>query len=132
MICNDVITSSHQTLINAGKEGIRLWGAEDALQWGAADLGHTLCAALQEEGHQRAYNLGRVQLICAERAKQCPALNTWSFKKQANNCDVMELFRYCFKVLNSKGNLPNEVESEANQRQKDVLKRRGQRQGLAT
>lgn len=66
MIGNDVVTAGHQTFVDAGQEGVRLWGAEDALQWGTADLSHTLCAALQEEGQQSAHNLWRIQLLCAE------------------------------------------------------------------
>lgn len=66
MIGNDVVTAGHQTLIDAGEEGVWLRWAEDALQWGAADLSHALCAALQEERQQSANNLRRVQLLCAE------------------------------------------------------------------
>lgn len=73
MMCNDVVTSSHQTLIDAGEEGIGLWGSEDALQWGAADLCYTLCAALQQEGQQSADDLWGIQLLCAGGAKQYPA-----------------------------------------------------------
>lgn len=68
VVGDDVVTPSHQTLIDACQKGIWLWWAEDALQWGAADLSHTFCAALQEEGQQSAHNLRGIQLLSAEGA----------------------------------------------------------------
>lgn len=66
MIGNDVITACDQSLIDAGKEGIRLWRAKDSLEGCDANLSHALGAALQEEGQQRAHNLGWIQLLGAE------------------------------------------------------------------
>lgn len=63
---DDVVTPSHQALVDSGEEGIGLGWAEDALQGGAADLSHALRAALQQEGQQGAHHMGGIQLLCAE------------------------------------------------------------------
>lgn len=69
MIGNDAVTASNQTLIDAGKEGIWLCWAKNALQWGTADFSYTLCATLQDEWQQSAYNLCGIQLLSAERKR---------------------------------------------------------------
>lgn len=65
MIGDDVVAACDETLVDKSQESIRFGGAQDPLQWGAADLRNTLCAALQQEGQQRADHLWTVQLLCA-------------------------------------------------------------------
>lgn len=119
MIGNDVVAASNQTLIDAGEEGVRLGWAQNALQRGAADLSYTLCATLQDEWQQSAHNLCGIQLLSAKRRRMHP----YSLKITS------EQLKYC--LLRDKY-LHNQVTSEADQREQNVFKRRGKRQGLTT
>ena len=65
MVGDDVVAAGDQALVDAGQEGVGLGGPQDALQGGAADLGHALRAALQQQGQQGALHLGGVQLLRA-------------------------------------------------------------------
>lgn len=88
VIGNDVITACDQSLIDACKEGIRLWRAKDSLERCDANLSHALCATLQEERQQRAHNLGRIQLLSAEEISivglgmEGPHCIPWFYSKQ--------------------------------------------------
>lgn len=48
VVGDDVVAAGDEALVDSGQEGVGLGGAQDALQGGAADLGHALRAALQQ------------------------------------------------------------------------------------
>lgn len=65
MIGDDVVAACDETLVDESQESIWFCGAQNPLQRGATDLRNALCAALQQEGQQRADHLWTVQLLCA-------------------------------------------------------------------
>lgn len=108
VVGDDVVTAGHQTLVDSCEEGVRLRRPEDTLQWSAADLCHTLCTTLQEQGQQGPYDLGRVQLLRPER-------------RHEQLCYHAVFYVLKIILLIKSHYLHNEVLDETNQRQKDVF-----------